>query len=361
RSGSAPTSPFQTPALAGLRLEKGEMERVVQWLVRVRGLDSPDPPLKPFPRPTGPATRAIVTEYELPVELSNIHDVAGGPDGQMWFTINRSPLIGRLDPHSGKVVSYRVPTVDGEVPGNHWIHVDPDGIVWFTPVWAGGLGRLDPRTGEMRVVYGGPTHSTARHPDGSLWRLGNGHIHKWDPSSPEFWTNPKPVKSYPIPKKSSTYGTAISWDGRYWGGGGNDGIVWLDIQTGEVREVPIPSGRSAHGRGNFDPDGNLWIGSKHGVLIKYDHRSGVISEYGAPTPYANFYSAMADRNGYIWAGEMHAGKIARLNPRTGQWIEYVLPTPWSQDYHSWIDNSASPVTYWYGDQYGYIVRIQPFE
>ena len=361
-SGNAPTHPFQSPSLAGLKLEKGEMERVAQWLIRVRGVDAQDPPIKPFPRPKGPATRAIVTEYELPFELTNIHDVAGDLEGNIWFTINRHPFIGKLDPKTGKVVTYRVPTVPDEVPGNHWINIDPQGIVWFTPVWAGGMGRLDPRSGDMKIVYGGPSHSTARHPDGSLWRLGNNHINKWDPSSPAFWTNnPKPVKSYPIPKKSGTYGTAISWDGKYWGGGGNEGIVWLDIQSGEVREVPIPSGLSAHGRGNFDPDGNLWVGSKQGVLVKYDHRTGLISEYATPTPYANFYSAMADKHGDIWAGEMHAGKIARLNPKTNQWIEYVLPTPWSQDYNSWIDNSTNPVTYWYGDQYGYIVRVQPLE
>lgn len=360
-SGSAPTHPFASPSLAGLSLEQGEMERVVQWLVRVRGLDSPDPPIKPFPRPKGPATRAIVTEYELPVELANIHDVAGDAEGNVWFTMNRFPFIGKLDPKTGKVVTYRVPTVKGKHPGNHWINVDNRGVVWFSPVWAGGLGRLDPRTGDMQITYGGPTHSTARHPDGSLWRLGNGYINKWDPASPDFWTNPKPVKQYPIPGKSSTYGTAISWDGKYWGGGGNDGVVWLDIQSGQVREVPIPSGLSAHGRGNFDPDGNLWVGSKQGVLVKYDHRTGLIKEYATPTPYANFYSAMADKNGHIWAGEMHAGKIARLNPQTDQWIEYTLPTPWSQDYNSWIDNSTNPVSFWYGDQYGYIVHVQPFQ
>ena len=103
------------------------------------------------------------------------------------------------------------------------------------------------------------------------------------------------------------------------------------------------------------------MGSKQGVLVKYDHRTGLISEYPTPTLYADFYSAMADKNGHIWAGEMHAGKVARLNPRTDQWIEYTLPTPWSQDYNSWIDNSTDPVSFWYGDQYGYIVHVQPFQ
>ena len=40
-------------------------------------------------------------------------------------------------------------------------------------------------------------------------------------------------------------------------------------------------------------------------------------------------------------------------------IEYVPPSPWSFDFNSWIDNSTEQPTYWYGDQHGYIVRIQP--
>ena len=103
------------------------------------------------------------------------------------------------------------------------------------------------------------------------------------------------------------------------------------------------------------------MGAKTGTFVKYDPKANVISEYVAPTPHIAFYTTRADDNGEIWAGEMHGGRIARFNPHTQRWIEYVLPTPWSQDYNSWIDNSTTPVTYWYGDQYGYIVRVQPLE
>jgi len=361
-SGTAPTDPFESPSLAGMRLENGEMERVVQWLVKVRGLDSEDPPMKPFPRPKGRATRVVVTEYELPWETVNIHDVAGDLQGNIWFTVNRSPLIGKLDPKTGKVTAYRTPSAEGLMPGNHWIEADNDGVVWFSAPWARGAGRLDPRTEDIRMVYGGPTHSMDLSPDGFLWeRIRDGILKKYDPKSASFWETGKPAKTYPIPNKSETYGIGLSWDGRYFGGGGNEGIVWVDTHTGEVREVPLPSGMSAHGRGNFDPDGNLWVGSKNALLVKYDPKTGVVSEYATPTPYANFYSARADKNGNVWAGEMHAGRVARFIPKTAEWIEYVLPTPWSQDYNSWIDNSTDPVTYWYGDQYGYIVRVQPRE
>jgi streptogramin lyase len=87
----------------------------------------------------------------------------------------------------------------------------------------------------------------------------------------------------------------------------------------------------------------------------------VLAQYSPPTPYIHFYSARSDKNGDIWAGEQHGGRIARFNPRTHQWIEYVMPSPWAFDVNSWIDNSTSPPTFWYGDQFGYIVRIQPLE
>ncbi len=70
---------------------------------------------------------------------------------------------------------------------------------------------------------------------------------------------------------------------------------------------------------------------------------------------------MPDKNGEIWAGELHGGRFARFNPRTGQWIEYMLPEPYAHDRRAWIDNSTDPVTVWYADHEGYMVRIQPLE
>ena len=353
-----------------------EQELVVKFLSRVRGLDAQDPPLKAFPRPYGPATRAIVTEYELPWATVNIHDVAGDAAGNIWFTINRSPFIGMLDPNTGRVTSYRVPkppamTVKpvrypvedglGIHPGLHWIEVDhKTGTVWFTDTWAEALGQLNPRTGDIQQVNVGLHGNVALAPDGlSLWKTDQGKIKKYDAAT--VMKNGLPVKEYPMKTTVSTYGTFVSRDSRYVGGGGNQAIVWLDTKTGEVREVPGMTGKSINGRGDFDPDGNIWVGGKGGQLVKYDPKANVVSEYIAPTPYVSFYTARSDGNGEIWAGEMHGGRIARFNPRTQQWIEYQLPTPMSQDYFSWIDNSTTPATFWYGDQYGYIVRLQPLE
>jgi hypothetical protein len=39
----------------------------------------------------------------------------------------------------------------------------------------------------------------------------------------------------------------------------------------------------------------------------------------------------------------------------------VLPEPYGIDRETWIDNSTDPVTVWYVDHDGWIVRIQPLD
>ncbi|MSO20669.1 MAG: hypothetical protein EXQ56_09450 [Acidobacteria bacterium] len=342
--------------------EQAEREIIIKWLARVRGPDAQDPPLKVFPRPQGPATRAVITEYELPWLGVHVHDVFGDTksDG-IWFDINRSPLIGKLDPKSGKVASWKIPGTPSKHPGAHWIQAAPDGTVWYSETWSQSLIHFNPLTEIFRKMSSGVQGNMALAPDGTIWRTAKDKISRFDRETAKI-VEQFPPDSRKIP---NTYGNFISWDGRYFGGGNRDrtfdGVVFMDRQTKEVRMIPSPSGVSAASRGSFDPDGNIWVGGRGGVLVKYDHKNNRIAEYAPPTPNNTFYETRADKNGEVWAGEMRAGRIARFNPKTHGWVEYVLPEPFSFDWQTYVDNSTDPVTVWYGDQYGYIVRIQPLE
>ena len=86
-----------------------------------------------------------------------------------------------------------------------------------------------------------------------------------------------------------------------------------------------------------------------------------LAECRPPTPNVTFYDAMPDKNGEVWAGEMNAGRFLRFNPATGVWIEYVLPEAISHVRRTWIDNSTDPVTAWYVDHDGLLVRMEPTE
>jgi streptogramin lyase len=340
--------------------EQAEREIMIKWLARVRGPDAQNPPMKVFPRPHGAATRAIVTEYELPWVGVHVHDVYPDPQGNIWFTINRSPFIGKLDPKTGQVVSYRTPGTPDKHPGGHWLQVEPSGKVWYSETWAQNLIEFDPKTEKFRLMHTGLQGNMALSPkDGTLWRTADNKLNRYDRETG------KPVESFEMKNIRETYGNWISWDARYVSGGNRDrkfdGIFFFDRQTKELKEIPSPSGSAAESRGSFDPDGNSWAGGRGGVLLKYDRKLGVATEYAPPTPYQTFYETRADKNGEVWAGEMRGGRIARFNPRNEQWTEYVLPEPFSFDWQTYVDNSTDPVNIWYGDQYGYIVHIQPLE
>jgi hypothetical protein len=56
--------------------------------------------LKTMARPTGEATRVIITEYDLPRDSIEPHDVVIGKDGKAYYTNFGEQNIGRLDlPH----------------------------------------------------------------------------------------------------------------------------------------------------------------------------------------------------------------------------------------------------------------------
>src|SRR5215470_2439928 len=347
------------------RFNDEEVAKLVRWLATVRGPQAKDPPFVTLPRPQGRQTRVIITEYELPrLELAT-HDVAGDGNGNIWYSPHRSSYIGRLDPRTGKVEEFHIPPEgNGVLPGTHWIQVDKHGIVWGTENWAHNIYRFDPKTGDFKRIPWKVTEevnspavgNVAFDPDGFLWRAREKKVTKVDALTGNH------VTSFVLKKFSGTYGSAMSKDGRYFGGGAwpRDGLVVVDSKTGEVFE-PDTSPNSGPARGEFDPEGNYWGAGRGGMLVKFDTTKKRIFEYRLPTPYASLYTTNVDKNGEVWAGEMHAGRYVRFDPKTERWTEYVLPEPYGLDRQAWIDNSTDPVTVWYTDHEGYIVRIQPLE
>ena len=344
----------------GFGLTEEQRDLIANWLARVRGPQSELPPMKAFPRPRSAATRVIITEYELPRFDTRPHDVAGDAQGNLWYNSNRNPYMGRLDPRTGAIKEYRVPITPGKHTGQHWLAVGKDGKVVFTETWSNNLGLLDPRTGEITKLPGmGGNKGLA--PDGYIWgTCDEGNICKFDP------TTAKPVQKIPLKKSRGTYGNDVSADGNFFAGGTPwqsdfDGVVWMDIRTGEVWEVETESGAADPSRGGIDSEGNAWFGGRGGRIVHFNPKTKQVREFEPPTPFLTFYEAKPDKNGEVWAGAQRGGRMVRYNPKTDRWIEYVYPEPFSLDWRTWVDNSTDPVTVWYGEHNGYLVRIQPLE
>jgi streptogramin lyase/mono/diheme cytochrome c family protein len=368
-------------------LTSAEVDEIAKWLAKVRGPESTLDPVRVWPaRPTGAATRVVVTEYEMSRRHLDLHDVCG-PDakGNIWYNGWHSRHIGYLDPRTGMITEYALPAMADGRPtiGTHACRVDNNrGYVWVTQgggqIGTRSLFRLKMATGEVKQFMPAPFDNGGNNfglaPNGSLWRErkteGDGwEVVRVDPESGQV-TNVYP-RTVP-----NSYQTAVSNDGRFVAGGSMQGpggnYAWmLDVKSGKVYES-VTDDHHLHGaaRGAFDPFGNAWFGGHWGPLVELvneiDKGRGIQTRvFWPPTPlfpFTEFYTATPDKNGEVWGGLLHGKGFVRYNPKTERWIAYENPEPSSLNRFQMVDNSTTPPTIWYPDyQTGMIVRLQPLE
>ncbi len=129
---------------------------------------------KTTPRPSGRATRVIVTEYDLPRKEIQPHDVVVDPDGGVWFSHFGEQFLSKLDPKTGKVTDYPIQVFKPDHPkGTLDLEVDPDGNIWVALMYQSGMARFDRKTEKFRYLPVPQGVADRRHPAVAL--LGGGH------------------------------------------------------------------------------------------------------------------------------------------------------------------------------------------
>lgn len=87
-------------------------------------------------------------------------------------------------------------------------------------------------------------------------------------------------------------------------------------------------------------------------------KTGVIREWKVPTPFSAPYDVMLDKDEHAWTGSMTTDRIARLDTRTGRFVEYLLPRS-TNIRRVFVDNSTTPPTFWVGNNHGAsIVKLE---
>ncbi len=344
---------------------------------------------KTRPRPTGRATRVIITEYDLPDPGRLPHDADLDAQGMIWYNDFRQPLIGRLDPRTGETKEWRMPPLKPGFPeGTLSIEFGPGGYLWIPRFRQGGYTRFDPGTEKFQTWLVPPEYNDARAiqpqvaaaPDGTAWFPGGEslRIFRVDPETGKVTSYPmypgyKPdEKSAGIiqfsynatPVGHSTYGVwADSKSNVYMADivGGN--LARIDPKTGEVKLFKTPTLNSGPRRLTVDQHDRVWFGEYYAdKLGMFDPKTEKFKEWTAPTPWLGPYPARADKNGEAWTSGMGADLVDRLDPKTGRFTEYMLPTVNANIRHIDIDNSTTPVTVWVAEVHqGKIAKIEPLD
>ena len=348
------------------------------WLATVNLSKSPshDYRFQALPRPSGRATRVIVTEYDLPRTTIEPHDVIVDRDGMVWYSDFGALFLGRMDPKTGKVTEYPIPLIKEGFPvGTLDLEADRDGNLWVGLMYQGGVAKLETKTGKVQTwsvpkewqtdatqqSFASPTFS---HVDGKVWvkNSDRAQILRLEPATSK-WEN---FGTFTDPETKQTIGSyGINADQ-------NNHLYMLDFNAGsigildgatkklELLRTAIPNSRPR--RGSVDARNRLWFGEYDGNAIgMLDPKTGQIKEWPVPTPWSNPYDVVIDRNGEAWTGSMMSDRIVRLDTRTGQFTEYLLPNP-TNIRRVWVDNSTNPVTFWVGSNHGAsIVKLEPLD
>ncbi len=329
--------------------------------------------LKTLPRVTGRGTHVVITEYDLPRPTIEPHDVVFA-GGYAWYTNFGEEYIGRLDPKTGQHKEFPLPELKQGFPtGSLDLKLDRDGSMWFGMMYQGALAKFDPATEKFQIF---PVAQERNRDDtqlnmltmnygidGKMWTndAGPSTILRLDLASGKY-ENFDPLALLPGGRANkSIYDIAAdSGNNLYMTEFQNNYIVRLDAKTGVVTYYQAPTALSRNRRGNMDAQDRFWFAEYRGNKIgMFDTKQEKFSEWALPTPFTQPYDVTFDRNGELWTGGMTTDRVVRLDPKTGQGIEYPLARDTNMR-HMFVDNTTSPVTFWVGSNHGAsIVKVEP--
>jgi len=112
----------------------------------------------------------------------------------------------------------------------------------------------------------------------------------------------------------------------------------------------------------MDGQDRLWFGENNGDRIgMFDTRTEQFQEWQVPTPGFWPYDVTSDRDGNVWTGGEYSDRILRLDPKSGTFVEYLLPRS-TNVRRVFVDNRTTPVTFWVGNNHGAsIIKLEPLD
>ena len=333
--------------------------------------------LKTLPRPTGKATRVIVTEYDLPRPETLPHDAQVDAQGMVWYGDFGTHVLGMLDPKTGRVVEYPMPiTKPGAPVGSLDLVFDKQGDIWMGTMYQGNLAKFDRKTKAFQT-WGSPTfrdRDEARiamvmpsnhHVDGQVW-IGGDSEYQVDVKTGEWKAIDYSVglsNDSPIARQLSSYGVASDSKNNFYGMNLNGTyIIKVDAKTKKVTPFATPTPDSGPRRGHMDAQDRLWFAEFRGNRIAmFDTRTEKFQEWPVTTPWTNVYDAILDDAGYAWGGGMNNDHVVRVNTSTGETVEYLLPKATNIRRVN-VDNSTSRPSFWVGNNLGAsLIRVEALD
>jgi streptogramin lyase len=376
--GSTPTHP--QPLLPGPRgvrprVPAAQAPAAAKWLysVSIANPDRQEYDFKTLPRPKGKSTHVIITEYDLPRKASQPHDVVVGRDGLVWYSDFGNQFTGVLDPKTGKATEIPIPVFKPEQPkGSLDIELDPNGDLWLAMMYQAGIVKVDHKTHQVstypfpkewqspstQASMVSPQHSDI---DGKVW-TNNQEKHyayrldtktgKYENAGPSKDPGGKQIPAYGMPTDAQNNLYQLQFSGA--------AIGLRDAKTLQTTIYQTPTARSKPRRGRVDSNNNLWFAEYGSNSIGFfDPKAAKVKEYKLPTPWSAPYDVVASKDvSEVWTGSMITDQVTRLDVKTGEFTDYLLPRS-TNIRRVFLEETGPRPVLWVGSNHGgSIVKVE---
>jgi streptogramin lyase len=358
------------------RFDEESLRKLAAYLGSVNLSTGPVWPyeLKTLPRPAGKATRAVITEYDLPRKTIAPHDVRTDAEGMIWYSNFVENFLGKLDPRTGAHAEFAYPVIKPGAPlGALALEPDSEGNWWLATMFQTGLVKFDVRTRTFQIFRLPPEMNTdaaqqsmvmprQSRIDGKVWtnEVSKQSIMRLDLASGKYEVI-DPFKH--MAGSHAPYGLAAdAANNLFFMDFGGESIGRVDARTGQSTLYTTPTKRSRPRRTMMDAHGRVWFAEfAANKVAMFDPVKETFKEWEVPTPHTYPYDVFADKNGELWSGSMSSDRILRFNPETGASVEYLLPRQ-TNVRRVFVDNSTTPVTFWAGSNHGAsIISLQALD
>jgi streptogramin lyase len=339
-------------------------------------------PLKPMPRPRGRATRAIVTVFPVPRQPSVIHDLTVDRQGNVWYGDSGWGYLGKLEPATGTFHEYQAPQSWPDprpgmkrIVGVQDVEVDTAGRVWAVIGFLGKkMAYFDPRT-EQWTTFDVPAPVWAFLPGfhgrqmNTIWTTSTVAQSDLPPRLTAFRLNATLGRVDVTAPVGDGSGQPFCYqverdpnDNMICAAFYNSNITVVDSKTGVSAVYPTPTPHAGPRRGRADDEGHFWFGEFLGdKAAVFDSATKSIREFAFSQKYMSAYAAAPDHHGEGWASSTGSDRVLRVNPKTGETTEYLMPVYYDAR-KVVVDPSTSKTTIWLPNKnLSQLIRVEPLD
>jgi virginiamycin B lyase len=298
-------------------------------------------------------------------------------DGMVWYSDFSNQFAGVMDPKTGKATDIPIPVLKPEQPkGGLDIEFEPgQKNVWLSLMYQAGVARIDRKTHEVTLYpfpkeWQSPSTQASmvspQHADVDGKVLSNNQemhgVYRLDVKTGQYEDlgqskdlGGKQISAYGMPTDQQNNVYQLEF--------GGTSIGYRDFKAGTTTIFRTPNSGSRPRRGRVDEQNRLWFAEYAGNAIAlFDPKTAAIKEYPLPTKFGDPYDVAPTKDASeVWTGSMVNDRVARLDTKSGQITEYLMPRP-TNVRRVFLQESGPRPVLWVGSNHGAsIVKVEPLD